>query len=132
MSSTIEELLLAAEYILANGNPNVILCERGIRTFEKETRNTISIAAIPVVKELSHLPIIIDASHGTGKRSLVGPMTKAGIAAGADGFMLEVHPDPASAKCDAQQQITPQAFGELYDSIKPLAKALNKQLDGQG
>ncbi len=131
MTGTIEELLLAAEYILSNGNPNVILCERGIRTFEKITRNTLAIATIPIVKELSHLPIIVDASHGTGKRSLVGPMTKAGIAAGADGFMIEVHPDPASAKCDAQQQLTPKTFGKLYENLKPLVKALNKELDGQ-
>lgn len=127
-SATIEELLLAAEYILSNGNPNVILCERGIKTFEKETRNTLTLATVPVVKELSHLPIIVDPTHGTGKRSLVEPMTKAAIACGADGFIIEVHPNPEKALSDAQQQLTPDQFDQLYKNIQPIAKAVDKEI----
>lgn len=123
-TATIEELLLAAEYILLHGNPQVILCERGIRTFEKETRNTLALATIPLVKELSHLPIIIDPSHGTGKKSLIEPMTKAGIAAGADGYMIETHPTPEKALSDAQQQLSLDEFEELLKNIEPLVKAL--------
>ncbi len=123
--ATIEELLLAAEYILLHGNPQVILCERGIRTFEKETRNTLALATIPLVKELSHLPIIIDPSHGTGKKSLIEPMTKAAIAAGADGFMIETHPTPEKALSDAQQQLSLEEFEELIKNIEPLLNALN-------
>lgn len=127
-AATIEELLLAAEYILSNGNPNVILCERGIRTFEKETRNTLALATIPLVKELSHLPIIADPSHGTGKRSLIEPMTKAAIACGADGFIVEVHSNPEQALSDAQQQITPAQFSILLESSRKIAQAINKKL----
>lgn len=128
MNSTIEEWLLAAEYILSNGNPNVILCERGIRTFEDATRNTLAIDAVPLVKELSHLPVIIDPTHGTGKKSLIEPMTKAGIAAGADGFIIEVHPNPEAALSDAQQQITPKEFATLLKNCKVIAQALNKEI----
>lgn len=128
MNSTIEEWLLAAEYILSNGNHNVILCERGIRTFEDATRNTLAIDAVPLVKELSHLPVIIDPTHGTGKKSLIEPMTKAGIAAGADGFIIEVHPNPEAALSDAQQQITPKEFATLLKNCKVIANALGKEI----
>jgi 3-deoxy-7-phosphoheptulonate synthase len=128
LSATIEEFLLAAEYILANGNPNVILCERGIRTFEKETRNTLAIATVPLVKEMSHLPIIVDPSHATGKKALIEPLTKAAIAAGADGIMIEVHICPEEAKCDAQQQMTPVEFKKLLDNIQPIVAAVGKHL----
>jgi 3-deoxy-7-phosphoheptulonate synthase len=128
MSSTITEFLLAAEYILASGNPNVVLCERGIRTFETETRNTLSLSAIPLVKELSHLPIIIDPSHATGRSSLVISMTKAGIAAGSDGIMIDVHPNPNAALCDGKQALTPAQFIELVDECRPIAKAVDRSL----
>ncbi|MBI2634091.1 3-deoxy-7-phosphoheptulonate synthase [Candidatus Peregrinibacteria bacterium] len=128
MGATVEELLLAAEYILSKGNPNVILCERGIRTFEKETRNTLALATVPLVKELSHLPIIVDPTHATGKRSLIEPMTKAAIAAGADGFIIEVHPNPEAALSDAQQQLTPQQFSELMKNLQPIIAAVNKTI----
>lgn len=128
LNATIEELLLAAEYILSSGNPNVILCERGIRTFEKETRNTLALATVPLVKELSHLPIIVDPTHGTGKKSLITPMTKAAIACGADGFIIEVHPHPEEALSDAQQQLTPQEFDKLLEEIKPIIAAVGKTL----
>lgn len=126
LSATIEELLLAAEYILSHGNPNVILCERGIRTFEKETRNTLALATVPLVKELSHLPIIVDPSHGTGKRSLIEPMTKAAIACGADGVIIEVHANPKEALSDAQQQLTPEEFEKLLKNSDPIIKAVGK------
>lgn len=128
LSATIEEFLLAAEYILANGNPNVILCERGIRTFEKETRNTLALATVPLVKEMSHLPIIVDPSHATGKKSLIEPMTKAAIACGADGVIIEVHPNPSEAKSDAQQQLTPEEFKELLKNIQPIMIAVGKHI----
>lgn len=128
LSATIEELLLAAEYILSRGNSEVMLCERGIRTFEKETRNTLALTTVPLVKELSHLPIIVDPSHATGKRSLIEPMTKAAIACGADGFIVEVHPNPEKALSDAQQQITPQQFEELLKNCRPIAEAIGKIL----
>ncbi len=127
MSATIEELLLAAEYILAHGNPNVILCERGIRTFENATRNTLALDAVPLVKELSHLPIIVDPTHGTGKKSLIEAMTKAAIACGADGVIIEVHPTPETAKSDAQQQLTPDEFDILWQQLKPIIAAVNKR-----
>lgn len=129
LCATIEEFLLAAEYILAHGNPEVILCERGIRTFEKETRNTLALATVPLVKELSHLPIIVDPSHATGKKSLIGPMTKAAIACGADGAIVEVHPKPEEALSDAQQQLTPAEFKEMLDDLQPIIKAVSKTLN---
>jgi 3-deoxy-7-phosphoheptulonate synthase len=128
MNATIEEFLLAAEYILSNGNPNVILCERGIRTFETTTRNTLALATVPLVKEMSHLPIIVDPTHGTGKKSLIEAMTKAAIACGADGFMIEVHPNPKVAKSDAQQQLTPDEFTNLLKNIQPIITAVNKTI----
>lgn len=128
LCATIEEFLLAAEYIMLHGNPNVILCERGIRTFEKETRNTLALSTVPLVKELSHLPIIVDPSHGTGKRSLIEPMTKAAIACGADGFIIEVHPNPEMALSDAQQQITPSRFAEIMQNLGPIANAVGRSI----
>lgn len=128
MSATIEELLLAAEYILAEGNPNVILCERGIRSFDNQTRNLMDVSAIPVVKALSHLPIIADPSHGTGVRNKVTPMARAAIAAGADGLMVEVHADPTHALSDGAQSLYPEQFGELMDQIKVIARAIDRAL----
>lgn len=128
LCATIEELLLAAEYILAHGNPNVVLCERGIRTFETDTRNTLALATVPLVKEMSHLPIIVDPTHGTGKLSLIEPMTKAAIACGADGFIVEVHPNPEEAKSDAQQQMTPEQFSVMLKNIMPIIAAVGKTI----
>ena len=126
LSATIEELLLASEYILAQGNENVILCERGIRTFEKYTRNTLDLGAIPVIKKYSHLPVIVDPSHAGGLWWLVEPMAKAAVVAGADGIMIEVHNDPANAKCDGQQSLKPKRFASLMESLKELAKIQHK------
>lgn len=124
LSSTIEELLMSAEYIMAGGNDQVILCERGIRTFETATRNTLDISAVPVLKRLSHLPVIVDPSHGTGKASLVAPMALAATAAGADGLIIEVHNHPSQALCDGPQSLTPDAFRELKDTIDKVAAAV--------
>jgi 3-deoxy-7-phosphoheptulonate synthase len=120
LSATIEEWLLAAEYVLAAGNPNVILCERGIRTFETATRNTLDLSAVPVLRSKTHLPIVIDPSHGTGARALVGPMALAGAAVGADGLLIEVHPDPANAKSDGDQSLAFDEFGALMDELRRL------------
>ncbi len=120
LSSTIEEWLLAAEYILSAGNPNVILCERGIRTFETATRNTLDLSAVPVLRSRTHLPIVVDPSHGTGHRSLVGPMALAGAAVGADGLLIEVHPDPANARSDGDQSLAFDEFGALMDELRRL------------
>ena len=120
LSSTIQELLMSAEYILAGGNSNVILCERGIRTFETYTRNTLDISAVPVLKELTHLPVIIDPSHASGMARLVKPLSLAAVAAGADGLIIEVHNDPAHALCDGPQSLTPEAFDELMTQIRTL------------
>ncbi|MFA6521350.1 MAG: 3-deoxy-7-phosphoheptulonate synthase [Candidatus Gracilibacteria bacterium] len=128
LSATIKEFLLAAEYILSQGNQNVILCERGIRTFETETRNTLCLATVPLVKELSHLPIIVDPSHGTGKKPLITPMARAAIAAGADGIMVEVHPNPAQALSDADQALTAEEFAKFMKEIEPIVLACNKTL----
>ena len=122
LSATIEEWLLAAEYILNGGNPNVILCERGIRTFETYTRNTVDIGAVPLIKHLSHLPILVDPSHATGKWKMVIPVAKAAIAAGADGVMVEVHPDPDRALSDGKQSLTLENFQNLYAQIVKLAE----------
>ncbi len=124
MSSTLEEWLLAAQYILDAGNPNVILCERGIRTFETATRNTLDLSAVSLVKELSGLPVIVDPSHSTGRRSLVTPMSKAAVAAGADGLIIEVHPEPENAACDGPQSLTPAEFGKLMSQVKRIYKAV--------
>ena len=120
LSATIEEWLLAAEYVLAAGNPNVILCERGIRTFETATRNTLDLSAVPVLRSKTHLPVVVDPSHGTGARALVGPMALAAAAAGADGLLIEVHPDPASARSDGDQSLAFDEFGALMDELRRL------------
>ncbi len=128
MSATIEELLLSAEYILAGGNFDVILCERGIRTFETYTRNTLDIAAIPVIKALSHLPILADPSHGTGRRDKVPPMARAAVAAGADGLLIEVHNDPDHALSDGAQSLDPIHFGRLMAEIRIIAPAVGRTI----
>ncbi|HEY1494525.1 MAG TPA: 3-deoxy-7-phosphoheptulonate synthase [Candidatus Solibacter sp.] len=128
IAATIEELLLSAEYILAGGNYNVILCERGIRTFETYTRNTMDISAIPVVKKLSHLPIVADPSHGTGRRDKVAPMARAAVAAGADGLLIEVHPDPDHALSDGAQSLRPEQFEELMGQLRMIAPAVGRTI----
>ncbi len=128
MMSTIEELLLSAEYILSHGNPNVILCERGIRTFETYTRNTLDINAVPALKELTHLPVIVDPSHATGKASLVAAASKAAVAAGADGLLIEVHPDREDAWSDGFQSLTPDEFKALIEDIRKVAAAVGRSL----
>ena len=120
LSSTIQELLMSAEYIMAGGNSQIILCERGIRTFETATRNTLDISAVPVLKELSHLPVIVDPSHGTGNARLVKPMAMAAVAAGADGLIIEVHNDPVHALCDGAQSLTLEAFGDLMAQVNKI------------
>lgn len=128
MYAKIEEWLLAAEYILLNGNENVILCERGIRTFDQTVRNTLDIAAVPLIKELSHLPVWVDPSQGTGKRSLVMPMSLAAVAAGTDGLMIEVHPDPEKALSDGYQSLNFSEFEQLVDNLIPVSQSINKNL----
>ena len=136
LSATIEEWLMSAEYILAEGNPNVILCERGIRTFETYTRNTVDLGAIPAVKKLSHLPVIVDPSHGTGKSWMVEPLARAAVAVGADGVMIEVHNDPKHALCDGAQSLTPEAFADVAEQVRqvqasskvPLTTARRKRM----
>ncbi|HUQ92988.1 MAG TPA: 3-deoxy-7-phosphoheptulonate synthase [Bryobacteraceae bacterium] len=128
IAATIEELLLSAEYLLSGGNYKVILCERGIRTFESYTRNTMDISAIPVVKKLSHLPIMADPSHGTGRRDKVIPMARAAVAAGADGFLVEVHPEPDKALSDGAQSLFPQQFAELMRQSRLIAEAVGRNL----
>ena len=120
MYSTLEEWLNCAEYVLSEGNPDVILCERGIRTFEKYTRNTLDLSAVPAIKELTHLPIIIDPTHSTGRLSLISPMSSAAVAAGADGLIIEVHNQPEKALCDAAQALTPEMFSNIMSQIRPL------------
>ncbi|MFN2166378.1 MAG: 3-deoxy-7-phosphoheptulonate synthase, partial [Anaerolineae bacterium] len=128
MMSTVQELLMSAEYIMAQGNYRVMLCERGIRTFEPMTRNTFDLNAVPLVKLLSHLPVIADPSHGTGRWDLVAPMAKAAIACGADGLIIEVHPRPEEALSDGAQSLKPEKFARLMAELKPLAQALGKEL----
>ena len=128
MAATIEELLMAAEYIMAGGNYDIVLCERGIRTFENYTRNTLDISAVPVVKKLSHLPIIADPSHGTGRRDKVAPMARAAVAAGADGLMIEVHHDPDNALSDGAQSIFPAQFESLMGELRIIAQAIGKTI----
>ncbi len=128
LSATIEEWLMSAEYILAEGNENVILCERGIRTFETYTRNTVDLSAVLAVKKLSHLPVIVDPSHGTGKRWMVPPMARAAVAVGADGVMIEVHNDPQHALCDGQQSVTPADFADIMRDIRTIAGAVGREL----
>ena len=118
MMSTLKEFLMSAEYIVSQGNPNVILCERGIRTFETYTRNTLDISAVPALKQLSHLPVMVDPSHGTGKRSLIAPVSNAAVAVGADGLIIEVHPNPEEAYSDGQQSLLPEEFSDLMKGVK--------------
>lgn len=126
LSNTIEELLMSAEYIMAGGNENIILCERGIRTFEKLTRNTLDLSAIPLIKKLSHLPVVVDPSHAAGISALVRPLAKAAVAVGADGLMIEVHGDPQHALCDGAQSVTPDAFNEIMKDVRALVSMENK------
>ncbi len=128
LSSTIEEWLMSAEYIMASGNPNVILCERGIRTFETYTRNTLDLSAVLAVKELSHLPVVVDPSHACGKAWMVERMSMAAVAAGADGLIIEVHNDPKNALCDGAQSLTPEAFDELMNKLRPLAQCVGRSI----
>jgi 3-deoxy-7-phosphoheptulonate synthase len=128
IAATIEELLLSAEYIMAGGTYEVILCERGIRTFETYTRNTMDISAIPVVKKLSHLPIVADPSHGTGRRDMVAPMARAAVAAGADGLLVEVHPDPDHALSDGAQSLRPDQFQDLMAQLRMIAPAVGRRM----
>ncbi|MGI5911634.1 MAG: 3-deoxy-7-phosphoheptulonate synthase [Syntrophomonadaceae bacterium] len=128
LAASIEEWLLAAEYILAGGNEQVILCERGIRTSESWTRNTLDLSAVALVKELSHLPVLVDPSHATGIRRLVCPMAKAALAAGADGVMVEVHPQPDKALSDGDQSLTPKEFSRLMKEIEPVARAVGRRI----
>jgi len=128
MMSTVEELLMAAEYILSHGNERVILCERGIRTFEPYTRNTLDISAVPLLKQLSHLPVIVDPSHGTGKWELVEPVSRAAVAAGADGLIIEVHPRPEEALSDGGQSLKPTRFAALMEGLRPVVEAVGRTL----
>ncbi len=128
LSSTIEEWLGAAEYVLAGGNEEVVLCERGIRTYQKLTRFTLDLSAVPILKEVSPLPVVVDPSHGTGIRSLISPMAKAAVAAGADGLLIEVHPNPEEAKCDGPQSLRPKEFRELMIGLDPVAQAVGRSL----
>jgi 3-deoxy-7-phosphoheptulonate synthase len=128
ISATIKEWLMSAEYLLSNGNFNVMLCERGIRTYETETRNTLDINAVPVVTQASHLPVIVDPSHGTGRWALVGSVSKAAVAAGCDGLMIEVHDNPEEAMSDGAQSLTPDNFKELVKELKAVAKAVSRQI----
>jgi 3-deoxy-7-phosphoheptulonate synthase len=132
LAATIEEWLLSAEYILSGGNPDVILCERGIRTFENATRNTLDISAIPVVKAKSHLPILVDPSHGTGRRDKVIPMARAAIAAGADGLLIEVHNDPEQALSDGAQSLYPEQFERLMGELRIIAPVVGRSLAAAG
>jgi 3-deoxy-7-phosphoheptulonate synthase len=126
LAATIKELLLSAEYILAEGNPHVILCERGIRGFDENTRNVLDLAAVPVIHSLSHLPVIVDPSHGTGVRAMVTPMALAAVAAGADGLMIEVHPDPDHARSDGAQSLWPDQFDLLMQKVAQVAEAVGR------
>ncbi len=128
LSATYQDLLMSAEYILSAGNPNVILCERGIRTYETYSRNTLDLAAVPILRELSHLPIIVDPSHGTGIRKMVPPMARAGIAAGADGLMIEIHPDPDKALSDADQTLSLEQFRDMMADLKRIAPIVDRRI----
>lgn len=128
LSATVEELLMSAEYVMSEGNSNVILCERGIRTFETYTRNTLDLSAVLAIKKLSHLPVIVDPSHAAGLWWMVEPLAKAAVAVGADGIMIEVHNDPANAKCDGQQSIKPERFRALMEDITAMAGSLRKAI----
>jgi 3-deoxy-7-phosphoheptulonate synthase len=127
-AATIEETLLSAEYLMSGGNHQVIICERGIKTFETYTRNTLDISAIPVIKKLSHLPVLVDPSHGTGRRDKVPPMARAAVAAGADGLLIEVHHDPDRALCDGAQSLKPEQFATLLDQLRLIAPAVERRI----
>ena len=128
LSATIKEFLLSAEYLMSRGNRNVMLCERGIRTFETQYRNTLDLTAVPTLKEMSHLPVIVDPSHATGKWNLVAPMAKAAIACGADGLLLEVHSNPECALCDGEESLKPTRFKDLMSDLKSIAEAVGREL----
>ncbi|MFT5315591.1 MAG: 3-deoxy-7-phosphoheptulonate synthase [Candidatus Krumholzibacteriia bacterium] len=128
LMSTIEEMLLAAEYLMSGGNSQVMLCERGIRTFEPATRNTLDLSAVSVIKQVSHLPVIVDPSHAVGHVAYVADMCRASVAAGADGIIIETHPDPARALSDGQQSLTFDDFQKLMDSMRPIAAAMNRPM----
>ena len=128
LANTLEEFVMSAEYIMAEGNENVILCERGVRTFETYTRNTLDLSAIPAIRRMSHLPIVVDPSHAAGMYWMVEPLAMAAIAVGADGLMVEVHNDPPHAKCDGQQSLTPEKFQRLMDKARPLVELMGKHL----
>jgi 3-deoxy-7-phosphoheptulonate synthase len=129
LSNTYEEWIMSAEYIMSEGNENVILCERGIRTFETYTRNTLDVSAIPAIKRMSHLPVIVDPSHSGGTYWLVEPLALAAVAAGADGLIIEVHNDPEHAKCDGQQSLTPERFDNLMGKVRAMTSLVGKTLD---
>ncbi len=128
LMATLKEFLLSAEYIMSRGNPNVMLCERGIRTFETQYRNTLDLAAVPSLKEMTHLPVIVDPSHATGKWNLVAPMAKAAVAAGADGLLIEVHSNPECALCDGEESIKPTKFKDLMQDLKKIAEAVGREI----
>jgi 3-deoxy-7-phosphoheptulonate synthase len=128
ISATIKEWLMSAEYIMSGGNHEVILCERGIRTYETATRNTLDLSAVPVLKQMTHLPVIVDPSHAVGKWDLVAPMAKAAVAVGADGLIIEVHSNPEEALCDGEQSLKPKSFKQLMDELRPIAKAVGREI----
>ncbi len=128
ISATVKEWLMSAEYIMSGGNHNVILCERGIRTYETATRNTLDLSAVPVLKQMTHLPVIVDPSHAVGKWDLVAPMAKAAVAAGADGLIIEVHSNPEEALCDGEQSLKPGVFRQLMEELKPIARAVGREI----
>jgi len=128
MSATLEEFLMAAEYIMSEGNYNVVLCERGVRTFADHTRNTLDLSLVPAVQRLSHLPIIVDPSHGTGKRNKVTPLSRAAVAVGADGLIVEVHPDPDNALSDGNQSLYPDQFDSLMVEVRQIARVLGRSI----
>ena len=128
MSATVEEFLLSAEYIASEGNRKILFCERGIRTYETETRNTLDLSAVPLLKQLSHLPVFVDPSHGTGRWDLVAPMALAGVAAGADGLLIEIHPRPELALSDGPQSLKPEKFRAWMEDLKKLAEALGREV----
>jgi 3-deoxy-7-phosphoheptulonate synthase len=128
LSATIKEFLLSAEYIMAGGNHKVILCERGIRTFETQMRNTLDLAAVPLIQKLSHLPVVVDPSHATGRWDLVAPMARAALAAGADGLLVEVHANPEEALCDGEESLTPSKFAAMMDDLRKVAQAVGREL----
>jgi 3-deoxy-7-phosphoheptulonate synthase len=128
LSSTIEELLMSAEYVLSEGNPRVLLCERGIRTFERATRNTLDLSAVPVLHRETHLPVIVDPSHGTGHWDLVAPMARAAVAAGADGIVVEIHPKPEDALSDGSQALLPATFAALMGQLRAVAQVIGRSM----